>query len=267
MFPNIHVVAGVPFSLHDSILGLGMLVAGIAWWRESVRLRLSDDDRIWWVALGALTGAALGARLGTWPQHLDPRENLSLLDQWVSGNRSIIAGLVGAYLGVIVAKRISGYRRSTGDAFAPAVALGMAIGRVGCLLTEVPGTPTGASWGVTLSPDAAAWLPGAPIGIPLHPSFAYEIAFHAVAFAVLWSMRGRSLPPGTLFRGYVIAYAAFRFLVEYVRGNEDVWLELTRAQWFLLAAATLATLWKLARRALRARTSRPSARAGATLAS
>jgi len=74
-------------------------------------------------------------------QHVDLRQNASLMEQWLYGNRSILGGLVGAWIGVHVAKKIVGYRVRTGDLFAPAVALGMAIGRVGCLLTELPGTP------------------------------------------------------------------------------------------------------------------------------
>jgi phosphatidylglycerol---prolipoprotein diacylglyceryl transferase len=86
---------------------------------------------------------------------------------------------------VHLGKRIVGYRPSTGDLFAPAVALGMAIGRVGCLLTELPGTRTGGHWGMVLTPADAALL-GGPAGVGLHPSFVYEIVFQAAAFAVLW---------------------------------------------------------------------------------
>ena len=66
-----------------------------------------------------------------------------------------------------VAKRLTGYRARTGDLFAPAVALGMAIGRVGCLLTEQPGTPTGGGWGITLDAAAAA---RDRIARPVYPS-------------------------------------------------------------------------------------------------
>ena len=69
---------------------------------------------------------------------VDLRENAGLAEQWAYGNRSVLGGLVGAWLGVHVAKRAVGYRLRTGDLFAPAVALGMAVGRVGCLLTELP---------------------------------------------------------------------------------------------------------------------------------
>lgn len=248
MFPNIYVIAGVPFSLHDTLVGLGILVACLIWWHESKRLGLAEDERLWWIGLGALCGAVVGMRLGTWPQHWDPRENLSFAEQWNHGSRSIISALGGAYLGVVVAKRMSGYAQTTGDAFAPAVALGMAIGRVGCLLTEVPGTPTGGSWGIVLPPAASEWLPGAPVGVPLHPSFVYEIVFHLTAFALLWRFRRRALAPGTLFRWYVLAYAAFRFTVEFVRGNDDVWWGLSRPQWFLLTAMVAFAVWRAVRR-------------------
>jgi prolipoprotein diacylglyceryltransferase len=185
------------------------------------------------VVTGALVGGALFMRLGTWTQHLDLRENATLAEQWAYGNRSILGGLVGAWLGVHVAKRLCGYRLRTGDLFAPAVALGMGVGRIGCLLSELPGSPTGASWGITLDPATAARLGAAP-GVPLHPSFAYEIAFHLAAFAVIWFwLRRRDLPPGETFVWYVAAYGIFRFLVEFVRGNEVVWHGLTRPQLFL----------------------------------
>jgi len=184
-------------------------------------------------------GGAVFMRLGTWAQHLDPRENASIIEQWLYGNRSILGGLVGAWLGVHVAKRATGYRARTGDLFAPAVALGMAIGRVGCLLTEKPGTPTGTAWGIVLDRDEAARVQAMP-GVPLHPSFAYEIVFHLLAFGLLWFwLRHRPLPPGESFVWYVAAYGVFRFAVEFVRGNEVVWEGLTRPQLFLMVTVPL----------------------------
>jgi phosphatidylglycerol:prolipoprotein diacylglycerol transferase len=85
-----------------------------------------------------------------------------------------------------------------------------------------------------LDPDAAARV-GAPAGVPLHPSFVYEIAFHVVAFAVLWFwLRHQPIAAGETLTLYVAAYAVFRFFVEFVRGNEVVWMGLTRPQLFLL---------------------------------
>jgi phosphatidylglycerol---prolipoprotein diacylglyceryl transferase len=227
-----------PVPAHGLFVGLGVLAAAVVFVAEA-RRRGQTDDRIVYVVLGALVGGAVFMRLGTWLQHVDLRENASLTEQWLYGNRSILGGLVGAWLGVHAAKRLVGYRSRTGDLFAPAVALGMAVGRIGCLLTELPGTPTGTAYGITLDRAAAARL-HAPAGVPLHPSFVYEIAFHLAAFALLWFwLRHRPLPPGETLTLYLAGYGIFRFLVELVRGNEVAWAGLTRPQLFLLVTVPL----------------------------
>ena len=233
MYPTLGDLLGVylPVETHGFFVLLGVLAAGLVFVHEA-RRRGQNDERILYVVMGALVGGAVFMRLGTWLQHVDLRQNASLAEQWLYGNRSILGGLVGAWLGVHVVKRLTGYAARTGDLFAPAVALGMAVGRIGCLLTEQPGTPTGGGWGITLD-EAAAARTGSPAGVPLHPSFVYEIVFHLVAFAVIWWwLRRRSLPPGEIFVWYVAAYGVFRFLVELVRGNDVAWAGLTRPQLF-----------------------------------
>ena len=249
MYPVLATIGSVPVLTHDVFTALGVGLAAVVFWRE-VRRRGVRDERVWYVVAGALVGGALLGRLGTWLQHLDPRENANLAEQWLYGNRSILSGLLGAYLGAVLAKRLTGYRASTGDLFAPAVAAGMAVGRIGCLLSENPGTPTGTGWGIVLSTAEAAAIPGAVAGVALHPSFLYEIAFHVAAFGALWWMRDRIARPGELFKLYLAAYAVFRFGVEFVRGNEVVALGLTRPQLFLLVFGPL-LLWHVVRQARR----------------
>jgi prolipoprotein diacylglyceryltransferase len=159
--------ADLPVGTHGFFVLVGGLAAGLVFVHEA-RRRGQTDERILYVVMGALVGGAIFMRLGTWLQHVDLRQNASFAEQWLYGNRSILGGLVGAWLGVHVAKRVTGYRARTGDIFAPAVALGMAVGRIGCLLTEQPGTPTGHGWGITLDAGAAARA-GAPAGVPRHP--------------------------------------------------------------------------------------------------
>lgn len=235
MFPHLDDVLGFGPALdtHSVFVAIGLLAAGLIFLVEARRRRV-HDPRIPYLVLGALAGAAVFSRLGTWAQHLDPSQNLSLGEQLLHGNASMLSALVGAWLGVHIAKRIVGYRERTGDLFAPAVALALAIGRVGCLLTERPGSPTGGDWGIVLDPETAARL-GSPAGVPLHPSFVYEIVFHLLAFAVIWWwLRRLRIAPGEVLTLYIGAYAVFRFLVEFVRGNEVAWLGLTRPQLFLL---------------------------------
>ncbi|GIF15699.1 prolipoprotein diacylglyceryl transferase [Actinoplanes teichomyceticus] len=241
-------IALLPAEIHDVFVGAGLAVAGAVLAHE-VRRRDRRDPRLCYLVAGALTGGLLASRLAGWAQHLDPGRNPGLAQQWLSGGRSILSGLAGAYLGVLAAKRLCGYRARSGDLFAPAVAAGMAVGRVGCLLTERPGTPTGTSLGVTLSAADAARFPGTPADTPLHPSFAYEIAFQLVALALLIALRDRITRPDALFTGYLAGYAGFRFAVEFVRGNEVAAAGLTRPQIFLLCCLPLLG-WRL--RALRA---------------
>ncbi len=218
---------------HAVFVALGLMAGGLVFLSEQ-RRRQVTDPRIPALLAGTLLGAAVFSRLGTWAQHLDPGQNLTLLEQLARGNASILSALVGAWIGLHVAKRLTGHRERTGDLFAPAVALALAIGRFGCFLTERPGTPTGAGWGVIPTPEAAAALGVAP-GVPLHPSFLYEIAFHAGAFGVLWLwLRRTRIASGELLTLYIGAYAVFRFWVEFVRGNEVSWIGLTRPQLFLL---------------------------------
>jgi len=54
--------------------------------------------------------------------------------------------------------------------------------------------------------------------------------------------------PGDLFRIYLLAYAIFRFLVEFVRGNDVVWAGLTRPQLFLIPATTALAVYFATRR-------------------
>jgi phosphatidylglycerol---prolipoprotein diacylglyceryl transferase len=232
---------GLPFAgnglVHGLFMGLG-IAAGVVLLRWEARRRDVRDDRLWVVVGAAVAFGAIGSRLGTWFQFIDPTQNAPIDLWWTEGNRSVLAGLVFAWLGVLVGKKVSGYRSSTGDLFAPAVALAMAIGRIGCLLTENPGTPTGGNWGIVLTGEQAAIVGGAA-GVGLHPSFAYEIAFQAIAFAWLWRNRDRFATSGDLFIVYVAAYALFRFGVEFVRGNSTVWWGLSRPQWFLLVMLPL----------------------------
>ena len=228
-----------PVPTHALFVGLGVLAA-IGVFVVEARRRGQTDDKVVYVVLGALVGGAVFMRLGTWLQHVDLRQNASLAEQWLYGNRSILGGLVGAWLGVHVAKRLVGYRARTGDLFAPAVALGMAVGRVGCLLTELPGTPTGTSWGIPLDPARPRRARRARPAYRCTRRSPTRSSSTLAAFCVLWFwLRHRVTAPGETLTFYLAAYGVFRFLVEFVRGNEVVWLGLTRPQLFLLVTVPL----------------------------
>jgi prolipoprotein diacylglyceryltransferase len=243
--PVLLTVRGVAVPSHAVFVGLGVLVAFVVFWVE-VRRRGAFDDRLYVVVALALFGGALGMRASGLVRHLDPARNPDVLDGFRYGAKSILGGLTGAYAGALLGKRMAKYPYRTGDLFAPAVALGMAVGRIGCLLAEPPGRPTALPWGVH-APATLASCPGCVAGVAMHPSFAYEIAFNLLAFLALRRLRHVDLPPGETLTLYLAAYGAFRFLVEFTRANETVWLGLTRPQWFLVPTMALMA-WHLLRR-------------------
>lgn len=236
MLPTFGPVLGVAVPTHEVFVALGVLCGLVVVVVESRRRALWGDEMLVVLAAG-LVGGAVGMRLAGLLRDLPLVLSGAAGDVFATGAKSVLGGLTGAYVGVHVGKRLARWRVRTGDVFAPAAALGMSVGRVGCLLTEPPGRPTGTSWGVVLTAEQVAAVPGCAAcvpGVPSHPSFAYEIVFHLVAFVLLWRARRHRHPPGALFVHYVAAYAVFRFGVEFVRGNEVVALGLTRGQLYLL---------------------------------
>jgi len=229
---------------HGFFVGLGVAVAALVFLLEA-RSRGRLDQHTLVAVCGALVGGAIGMRLSGLLPHLSPTANPTLAQAWEFGARSILGGLTGAYVGVLVAKRIIGYRVRTGDLFAPAVAIGMAVGRVGCYLTEAPGRPTSLPWAVH-APASVPECAGCLSGVGMHPSHLYEIAFQLAAFGLLYWLKPRITAPGMLLILYLAAYAVFRFAVEFTRANPTVWLELTRPQWFLLPFLPLIG-WRLVR--------------------
>ncbi|HEX6887789.1 MAG TPA: prolipoprotein diacylglyceryl transferase family protein [Candidatus Nanopelagicales bacterium] len=242
MYPVLFHLGTLPVPTHEWFTVLGLLVA-VGLVAFEARRRGVADRAMATIAVGALLGGAIGARLGNWWIYLVQGGSLTLPGLLVDAGKSVLGGLAGAYAGVVVTKRILGYRARTGDVFAPAVALGLAVGRIGCFLTEQIGTPTSLPWGFIPPAGTLDRIPNCPQcqpGVAMHPSFLYEVAFFVALFAALQWLRPRVLHlPGELFKVFLAAYCVFRFGVEFVRGNPDVALGLSRSQWFLLATGPL----------------------------
>ncbi len=252
MLPVLFHIGPFAVGTHDFFVVLGLIAATLIYFYEARRRRMLND-RLLLIAVGALVGGAIAAKLSTAWQYVVFAPEPSLLGILERGGKSILGGLAGAYIGAVLTKRLVGYREPTGDLFAPAVALGMAIGRWGCLLTEQIGTPTSLPWGIAVTEQVAEHIPNCPYcaaGVKMHPSFAYEIIFHAAIFGWLWWLRPRVYVKGELLKIYLICYALFRFAVEFVRGNLPWWLGLTRSQWFLIPSTLLlaAYFWRQWRR-------------------
>jgi prolipoprotein diacylglyceryltransferase len=237
VFPVLFQAGPITLYTHDFFTVAGVIAGLVLYWR-ALRRDGVLDRRILLISLAAIAGGALGARLITSWEILDEvsAANLPLTYVITHGPRSIIGGLAGGYLAIVLSKRALGYTLSTGDYYAAAIPLALVIGRIGCFLSELPlGTPTDLPWGMTVSPDAAAAFARCPgCEGPMHPSMLYEIGFHAVAFGLIVT-RGPLLPiRGDTLKAYLLAYGIFRFGVEFVRGNEVQAIGLTGPQIVLI---------------------------------
>jgi len=151
-------------------------------------------------------------------------------------------GLVVALLTAwfyIRSKRLPGLK--TLDVFAPAIALGHAIGRVGCFAAGCCwGVRCDRSWAVTFSDPEAHRLVGVPLGVPLHPTQLYEAAAEGMVFVILYRRFHRRHADGAIIGLYLVLYPAVRFLVEFVRDHERAnpfGGPLSASQWIALGLA------------------------------
>lgn len=228
---------------HDLFSMIGIL-AGLALYYHALRRRRMLDRRILFISLAVLIGGGIGGRLLLAWEHLEAYADLGDAPlTWVieHSGKSLLGAIAGGWVAAVVAKWAFRYPHSTGDCYALALPVAVAIGRVGCLLSELPlGTPTTLPWGVTVSPEAAAafpWCPGC--SGPMHPSMVYEIAFNLLAIVAIVRL-GRRVPvQGDLLKTYLLAAFVFRFLVEFVRGNEPQALGLTGPQLVLIPMIAL----------------------------
>jgi phosphatidylglycerol:prolipoprotein diacylglycerol transferase len=239
---------GIMFSL--AFLGAGAVVAR----------RLKEIGRpVDWayeLVFAALIGGLVGARL------YYMADNWSSVEDDLLGNLFSGEGLVwygGALGGVAGAFLWAYYRRFLGltllDVTAPALALGYAIGRIGCQLSGDGDYGIGSSL-----PWAMAYPDGTvPTTEEVHPTPVYETLAMGLVAWLLWSWRDR-FRPGLLFALYLVLSGAERFLVEFVRRNDEVLAGLTAAQLESVALVLAGSLWlALAgrRRPLPARASPP----------
>ena len=83
---------------------------------------------------------------------------------------------------------------------------------------------------------------GAPTDVDVHPTPIYETLAMGLVTYVLWRLRNR-FRPGLLFAAYLVLAGVERFLVEFVRRNDDVALGLTQAQLLSVAMVVVGGAW------------------------
>jgi phosphatidylglycerol:prolipoprotein diacylglycerol transferase len=191
---------------------------------------LPTDARTW-VVVAAILGAAAGSKVLFWFE--DPARTLRYAGNlaYLLGGKTIVGGLLGGTLAVEWTKARLGIERRTGDLFAVPMALGIAVGRLGCffggLADDTYGIPSTLPWAVDFGD-----------GIPRHPTQLYESVVMLLLAFWLHRRARHPLPEGALFRYFLTAYLAWRLLIEFLKPGVPI-AGLTAIQW----ACAIALSW------------------------
>jgi phosphatidylglycerol:prolipoprotein diacylglycerol transferase len=172
-----------------------------------------------YIIISALLGAKLLLLVTDWRTFTSsPGELLTLLR---SGGVFYGGLIVAVAVSLWYIRRVGLPLWTTCDVFAPGIALGHVIGRLGCLFAGCCyGKPTDLPWGITFTDPFAAANVGTPLNRPLHPTQLYEAGAEALILIILLATesRGRRFA-GRTFWLYMLLYAISRFIVEIFRGD------------------------------------------------
>ena len=190
-----------------------MAGARLGLYRASRPLSGWKKDDVWDLLFFVALGVVIGGRLGyvffyNFAFYVD--RPIELFYLW-SGGMSFHGGLLGVivFLWWFASRRQRSFL-SVADFLAPLCALGLGAGRIGNFINqELWGRVTDGSWGMIFPLAGPA---------PRHPSQLYEAALEgALLFAIVWIYSAKPRSPGRTSGVFLMGYALFRFLIEFVR--------------------------------------------------
>ncbi|HEY4812892.1 MAG TPA: prolipoprotein diacylglyceryl transferase family protein [Solirubrobacteraceae bacterium] len=239
MKPEIELL-GISIKTFGVIFALGFLACGMLIARRLRELRMPVD----WsyeIVFAALLGGVVGARGYYLIQNYDEVKH-DLLGSAFSGSGLVwYGGAIGGAIAVFVWMRWrDALQLRLLDMSATALALGYAIGRIGCQLSG------DGDYGIRSSlPWAMGYPHGTlptPPGVRVQPTPIYETVAMCLLAYLLWHLRDR-VRPGVVFALYLLGSGLERFLVEFIRRNKEVLVGLTGPQLESLVLLAIGSLW------------------------
>jgi phosphatidylglycerol---prolipoprotein diacylglyceryl transferase len=223
MHPILFHIGSWPVYSYGVLLALAYLVA-LQLAVVRARRRGLDGTKVMDLGIYLIIAALVGAKLMLvvvdfdyfWAQ---PRELLSL----VRAGGVFYGGLLAALgVAILLVRRYDLRIWPVADLFAPGIALGHVVGRLGCLMAGCCfGTPASVPWAITFTNPLASVNVGTPLGIPLHPTQLYDAGAELLIFVFLLASERRGRPfEGRTFWLYMLLYGISRFIVEFFRGDD-----------------------------------------------
>ena len=222
MHPILFDLGGFTIYAYGVLLAAAYLL-GLQFALMRARARGLDGQRVMdlgiWIIISALVGAKLLLFVVDFRRYTGhPRDLMELLRSGGVFYGGLIAAVVVA---LVYLRRHRLPLWTTTDVFAPGIALGHVVGRLGCLMAGCCfGRPTSVPWAITFRDPAAMANVGTPLGVPLHPTQLYEAGAEALILAFLLAFERRGRPfPGRTFWSYMLLYGISRFAIEFYRGD------------------------------------------------
>jgi phosphatidylglycerol:prolipoprotein diacylglycerol transferase len=239
--------------VHVDILGLQIQTFGVFFalnfiaWGLVAQRRFGElghpPEWAWEVVIAALLGGLVGARL-YWLLDNPQAFSRDPLGSIFSGSGlTWYGGLFGGVLAVLIWDH---FRKvpvvEMFDLAGPCLALGYAIGRIGCQVSGDGDYGTGSSlpWAMGY-PDGTV---PTPAGVTVHPTPIYETLAMGLVALVLWNLRDR-VRPGVLFALWLVAAGVERLLIELIRRNQEAFLGLTQPQLWSIVLTSCGGVWLL----------------------
>jgi len=217
MHPDLFSIGPITIHTYGVMVAIGFLL-GVALALKQARKEGIPPERISDLSFYLLLAAIIGSRIFYILLNPEPyiKNPVAILKIW-EGGLVFYGGLIFAVItGVIYIKRHNLSLWQIADIFAPSIAIGHAIGRLGCFFAGCcHGRPADLPWAVTFTDPHSL----APLGIALHPTQLYEAVGEFINFLILLFLRKRQTFRGEVFWSYVVLYSILRFFVEFFRGD------------------------------------------------
>jgi prolipoprotein diacylglyceryl transferase len=206
--------------MYALFVSLGIIAGLLVYFYEARKIQKNDEKTLM-IVIGAVIGSAVGAKLLEFLLNIDRLQSGNDLLVFLFSGRTIVGGLIGGTIGVWATKKMLNIRAKRGNLFAPAIALGVCIGRLGCFFN-------GCCYG---KPTSLPWATDFGDGVLRHPTQIYESLFMlAMFFIIKFGFKNKEVAPGFLFNLLMIAYFSFRFLIEFIRTERIAFFHLTYFQ-------------------------------------
>ncbi|WP_378177446.1 prolipoprotein diacylglyceryl transferase [Aquimarina sp. SS2-1] len=223
------VVFGVKVNIH-LVLEYAAFFIGFRYYlylKKNTSDPISSTNRLS-IIIGAVFGAFLGSRIIGF---FEAPSSLSFTPEYVVqvlSAKTIMGGLFGGLLGVELAKKIIGEKKSSGDLFTFPIILGIIIGRVGCFLAGINEFTYGKETISFLGMDLGD-------GVLRYPIALFEVIFLMLLWIVFKRFQNKlNSESGMLFKYFMISYFLFRFSIEFLKPNTFLILGLSSIQYLCI---------------------------------